>query len=108
MSVSPKPKFLTRQLVWRLEETDTKPTPGDCAGANPPDLNASCLTARRKRQDIDAAALPGCASVAEAYAADLLTPGPGRMVQLRLLNRPQPERRERLAAGKLVVEPDAD
>jgi hypothetical protein len=30
------------------------------------------------------------------------------MVQLRLLNLPQPERRERLAAGKLVVEADAD
>ncbi len=32
----------------------------------------------------------------------------GRMVQLHLLNLPQQERLERLAAGKLVVEPDAD
>jgi hypothetical protein len=30
------------------------------------------------------------------------------MVQLRLLNLPQPEMWERLAAGKLVVELDAD
>jgi hypothetical protein len=70
ISVSPKPKFLTRQLVRRLEDTDTKPTPGDCAGAKPPDLDASGPTARRERQDLDAAALPGCASVAEAFAAE--------------------------------------
>jgi hypothetical protein len=30
------------------------------------------------------------------------------MVKLRLLNLPQQERLERLAAGKLVAEPDAD
>jgi hypothetical protein len=33
-------------------------------------LGASGLTARRKRQDLDDAALPVCASVSEAYAAE--------------------------------------
>ncbi len=70
ISDSLTPKFLSRQLVWRLEDTATKPTPGDCAGEKPPDLDASGRTAQRKRQDLDTAALPGCARVAEVYAAE--------------------------------------
>ncbi len=85
ISVSPKPKFLTRTLTQAALPLDTS---GRTSSTTPP-----------------------CQSVPvwwKRTLQSLLTLE--RMVQLRLLNLPhwQPKRRERLAAGKLVEEPDAD
>ncbi len=113
ISVSPKPKFLKRQLVLCLEDTAwvtaTKPTPGGCS-------RAKLLTLMQEALPLDASGrtstLQPCLAVPvwwKRTLQSLLTQG--RMVQLYLLNLPQraqPERLERMAARKLVVEPDAD
>ena len=114
ISVSPRPKFLKRQLVLCLEDTAwvtaTKPTPGGCS-------RAKLLTLMQEALPLDASGrtstLQPCLAVPvwwKRTLQSLLTLE--RMVQLRLrlLNLPhwQPKRRERLAAGKLVEEPDAD